>query len=90
MVETITLDNYCRDNEISPDGIKIDVEGAENRVIAGCKEVLAKHSPWILLEIHGKWMTDKEKDDLWQQIEGIAQQIAFLEGKMSNTAMEMF
>ncbi|MGO9315021.1 MAG: FkbM family methyltransferase [Syntrophobacteraceae bacterium] len=36
-----------------PDLIKIDVEGFEGKVVQGMKEVLAKHAPVIVCELHG-------------------------------------
>ena len=50
-VATITLDDYCLANQIEPNFIKIDVEGAEDKVIGGAKQILAQTSPVISLEM---------------------------------------
>jgi FkbM family methyltransferase len=41
-----------------PDFIKIDVEGAESRVVAGMEGTLAAHRPTLLIELHGRAAAD--------------------------------
>ena len=81
VVETTTIDKYCKDNGICPDGIKIDVEGAEGLVIAGCQNVIQKYSPWVLLEFHGMLMSEKERHLYWSEIVKSAKKIVFIDGK---------
>jgi len=50
-VQTLTLDAYCRSASVIPTFIKIDVEGAEERVIEGARGILAQHEPIVSLEI---------------------------------------
>ena len=50
-VETLSLDGYCRARDVSPSFLKIDVEGIEDRVIAGSSGVLARGSALIALEV---------------------------------------
>jgi FkbM family methyltransferase len=51
MVRTVTLDRLC---EIcgTPALIKVDVEGAEYRVLLGAQKCLAAHRPIILMSTH--------------------------------------
>ena len=49
-VLTTTIDYYCEGGHIKPDGIKIDVEGYEGKVLAGCTQ-----SCWKIIELHGKF-----------------------------------
>jgi FkbM family methyltransferase len=51
-VESLTLDRFCRDRRIRPDLIKIDVEGAELRVLRGAREILKTLQPSVLCEVH--------------------------------------
>ena len=46
-----TLDRFCSDEDITPDLIKIDVDGYEGKVLRGANEVL-RSQPIVLLELH--------------------------------------
>lgn len=52
-VRTVGLDAYCDRHELHPDVIKVDVEGAEARVLRGAKRVLRRDRPVLLLSTHG-------------------------------------
>ena len=54
-VETGTLDNFIHSYNISPDIIKIDVDGYEGPVLAGARDFLKAHDPLLFLELHGAW-----------------------------------
>ena len=48
----ITLDDFCEIQNLAPDLIKIDIEGAEGRALAGLRKTLAKHRPAVAVELH--------------------------------------
>lgn len=50
-LEAITLDELCKNENINPEIIKIDVHGAEGKVILGSKNIL-RNTKIILLELH--------------------------------------
>jgi FkbM family methyltransferase len=50
-VETIGLDQFCQENDIVPDLIKIDVEGAEILALDGMAGLLAGPKPDLLIEV---------------------------------------
>lgn len=52
----LRLDSFCNEFEVSPDAIKIDVEGYEYHVLLGAEEVIALHRPTIFMEIHPKYL----------------------------------
>jgi len=57
-VKITKLDTYIHENDISAlDVIKIDVEGAEIKVLTGAVETLEKFSPIILMEVSDKRTT---------------------------------
>ena len=47
-----TLDRVCLDKKINPEIIKIDVHGAEGKVLDGSKKILKESVKVILLEMH--------------------------------------
>ncbi len=51
-VQTRTIDAFVAGGARPPDVIKIDVEGAEGRVIRGAARTIEAHRPLILIEIH--------------------------------------
>lgn len=48
----VSVDSYCEQNNISPDIMKIDVEGYEYNVLRGMKKTLKNCNPTIFIEIH--------------------------------------
>ncbi len=52
---TTTLDTLIEEDVIRPPQlIKIDVEGAEAKVLRGAARLLAQHRPIVLLATHGR------------------------------------
>jgi FkbM family methyltransferase len=49
---SISLDDFARQNDMRPDLIKIDVEGAEQQVIAGMQSIMCEARPDVALELH--------------------------------------
>ena len=68
-VKSVSLDEYCRLNDVTPDFIKIDVEGAEMKVLKGMKDILTSKVN-ILVEIHETDLKyfDSSKDEVLDYI----------------------
>lgn len=49
-IESVVLDVFLKQNQLSPRIIKIDVEGAEFKVLSGLKTTLLNQSPTIVME----------------------------------------
>lgn len=77
---TTTLDDYCEKNSIVPNGIKIDVEGAEGLIFNGGWRTIEEHKPWVLLEFHRIFLNEHEIRNLWAQILNKAEKIIYLDG----------
>lgn len=45
-----TIDHFCNQKHITPDFIKIDVEGAEDKVVEGAASLLAAHNTVVSVE----------------------------------------
>ncbi len=64
-VEVIALDDWLASSDRSPpDLIKIDVEGGEVAAITGMREILEKHRPTLLIELHGQEAATAIRDSL--------------------------
>jgi len=50
---TLTIDGLA-DTYFPPDFIKMDIEGAETAALRGATDVLAKHAPSLVIEVHGE------------------------------------
>ncbi len=54
----VSIDDFCRRRGVFPDVVKIDVEGAEGRVVRGAREFLARRSGSLLVEVHS-WALER-------------------------------
>lgn len=45
------LDDFCRDNNLRPDFVKIDAEGAEWKILQGMEQVLSDARPALMVEV---------------------------------------
>jgi len=64
-VAKLTLDEYCRQKNLGPRIIKIDVEGAELMVLRGAREILQRYSPTLILAVHPAQIPEGGTDELF-------------------------
>ena len=77
-IKTFSLDEYVQKNQLIPDIIKIDVEGAEYLVLKGAKSIMLTNKPKIYLSLHPRqikqlgyplsWLNDFAKEVNYQVI----------------------
>jgi hypothetical protein len=63
VVRRTTLDAFCESIALSPDLIKVDVEGAEVSVITGGARCFQVNKPTLVVE---SMQEHSSRDDLWQ------------------------
>lgn len=51
LIDTTTLDEFCRSQGIRPTFIKIDTEGTEEMVLRGGRNTLVTHHPTLVIEV---------------------------------------
>jgi FkbM family methyltransferase len=52
VVPTTSIDHLCRVFDLAPDFVKLDIEGAEARALAGARECAGKQQTRFLVEMH--------------------------------------
>jgi FkbM family methyltransferase len=57
-VPSITLDSFFQEKKLKPDIVKIDVEGAEIKVLRGMRNLLKDSAPKLFVEVHPLTMPD--------------------------------
>lgn len=59
-VGLVRVDNLVTQHDISPSLVKIDVEGAEGRVLQGARGFLSEKKPLVLVEVHPRQMAEMD------------------------------
>ena len=54
----VSIDSYCKDYNLQPDLIKIDVEGGEFQVLKGGIDTILAYKPLIYLSLHPEQLKD--------------------------------
>lgn len=69
-IESVTVDDLVKELGITPDFVKIDVEGFEYQILEGCRSVLAT-TPAVFVEVHTLTLPryGKTFEDLWKLID---------------------
>ena len=75
VVKQITLDEFCNLHDLQPQLIKIDVEGAELRVLKGGAKVLRQYMPTIFLSVHPRHIA--ESGGSTEELEGFIEKIGY-------------
>ncbi len=80
-VEMTTVDDFVSEQQISPDFIRMDVEGYEKEIIQGMRKILL-HRPKLFIEIHPNEIGREElKQMLLTMIESGYDRVAVVERK---------
>jgi FkbM family methyltransferase len=67
-VRLVTGDGFVQAGGAPPSVIKIDVEGHEPSVIAGCWNLIKQHKPLIILEVNaGTFVHDEARLAVWRE-----------------------
>lgn len=63
MITATTLDRFLSEQGISPDLVKIDVDGVENKVLRGCVKTVIGQCP-IILELHHSGILENRSETI--------------------------
>lgn len=80
-VETVTIDDYCRQHRLHPDFLKVDVEGNELSVFIGAKETLKQFRPKILFECEARFIGEKKVAETFRYLLSIGYTGYFIDGR---------
>lgn len=80
IVDTETLDAYCKRKDIKPDFLKIDVEGNELRVLQGGAATLKNHKPKIIVEIEARHVGQEKALETFKFMESLGYKGHFIHG----------
>jgi hypothetical protein len=69
-VPTVKLDTFCELENLIPDVIKIDVEGAEGMVLRGALQILRRFRPVLVASLHPYWLPDLETPETLLRVLG--------------------
>lgn len=72
---TLSLDDFCQRQGLRPELVKIDVEGGEERVLRGMRNIMRQIRPPIVVEVH-RW----PHEDLGSRavaVWGLAQEVGY-------------
>jgi FkbM family methyltransferase len=70
-IQSIILDDFLADKDIHPKIFKIDVEGAEKRVINGLQNYLTENAPLIVMEYLSKARDNKEHQEASKKLSSL-------------------
>ncbi|MCL4415648.1 MAG: FkbM family methyltransferase [Actinobacteria bacterium] len=65
-VKCVTLDSFCKMHNLSPNLIKIDVEGHEFNVIKGAESIIRNRRPYIIFELIEQLWEEKRIKDIFE------------------------
>lgn len=86
-VRAVTVDELVATGQAPrPDYIKIDIEGAEGRALAGARSTLDRHHPTMFVATHGP----KVHEECRRVLEALAYQLQPLDGESVERATGLF
>lgn len=59
-----SLDRFCSERNLTPDLIKIDVEGFEHEALIGAEHVLRERHPDLIISLHEKFLRNRESSSV--------------------------
>ena len=82
---TLSLDDFVSQTDQAPDVVKVDVEGAEARVIAGMQRTMGAHRPAVMVELHSwKEMTvEQNAATILSLLRGMEYEMIYLRTKQA-------
>jgi FkbM family methyltransferase len=70
-VTTDTIDSFCKQHNLSPSFIKIDVEGNELKVLQGSVDTINKYNPKFFVEIEARHCGEEQALKTFELLNGL-------------------
>ncbi len=71
-VRVVTFDEFCISRDVWPDGLKIDIEGAEVFALRGLEQLVGHKHPWVVIELHTGFLKPEAADDTYARLLSLA------------------
>jgi FkbM family methyltransferase len=72
---SVSLDDFFAKRHISPQVIKVDVEGGEVGVLRGARQSLMEYKPKLIVEVHHSVIGDEGVGELWHLLDSLGYDI---------------
>lgn len=83
VVSVTTLDLFVKKHNLTPDIIKVDIEGAEDKFLLGAKKTLSTFKPTLYIEIHSEFCALK----CYEVLSSLGYEIFILREEKDNRVM---
>lgn len=75
--DKISIDDYCQLNNLLPDVIMMDIEGAELMALRGCKQLLKYRSPIFFISVHNDSLMQERSNGVREDLHNLFKDLGY-------------